>query len=162
MVGIQLIQELQREGFARVVAVKPKDGKVMRMAAQTPMIEAGRVFIPRDAPWLDDYLHELAMFPKGKFDDQVDSTSQALAHIGSPQPGDAWMEYIRWDTLRQYHLNPEDIVVTFDHIDQRSEFTSNVGRRLRREEDGYYHCSKGEWEGLRCFPGVKLVDGAEF
>jgi predicted phage terminase large subunit-like protein len=50
----------------------------MRMAAQTPMIEAGRVFIPQDAPWLADYLHELAMFPKGKFDDQVDSTSQAL------------------------------------------------------------------------------------
>jgi predicted phage terminase large subunit-like protein len=36
------------------------------------------VFIPQDAPWLADYLHELAMFPKGKFDDQVDSTSQAL------------------------------------------------------------------------------------
>jgi predicted phage terminase large subunit-like protein len=70
--GIQLLQELRREGFARVTPVKPLGDKVMRMAAQTPAIEFGRVYIPYDAPWLHDYLHELAMFPKGKFDDQVD------------------------------------------------------------------------------------------
>jgi len=29
-------------------------------------------------PWLAEYLHEFATFPKGKFDDQADSTSQAL------------------------------------------------------------------------------------
>ncbi len=56
----------------------------MRVATQTPMIETGRVFIPYDVPWLDHNLHELVMFPKGRFDDQVDSTSQALAYIGAP------------------------------------------------------------------------------
>ena len=55
------------------------------MAAQAPAIEAGRVYIPTDAAWLTEYLHELAMFPKGKFDDQVGSTSQALASVGAPQ-----------------------------------------------------------------------------
>jgi hypothetical protein len=30
------------------------------------------------AHWLAEYLHEMSSFPKGKFDDQVDSTSQAL------------------------------------------------------------------------------------
>jgi hypothetical protein len=34
--------------------------------------------IPKQAPWLAEYLHEMTVFPNGRFDDQVDSTSQAL------------------------------------------------------------------------------------
>ena len=34
--------------------------------------------IPIQAPWLGEYLHEIAIFPNGRFDDQVDSTSQTL------------------------------------------------------------------------------------
>ena len=30
------------------------------------------------AAWLSEYLHELTSFPKSKYDDQADSTSQAL------------------------------------------------------------------------------------
>jgi predicted phage terminase large subunit-like protein len=37
------------------------------------------VYLPSEAPWLAEYLHELTTFPFGKYDDQVDSTSQALA-----------------------------------------------------------------------------------
>jgi hypothetical protein len=48
------------------------------------------------------YLHELMMFPKGRFDDQVDSTSQALAYIGTPTAFDNWMEYARLEILRPY------------------------------------------------------------
>ena len=158
--GIQLNQELRREGFARVIAVKPKGDKIMRMAAQTPMIEAGRVFIPSDAPWLPDYLHELAMFPKGKSDDQVESTSQALAHIGMPSHGDNWMEFIRWDTLRMHGLTEEDVTITFDYIHHETEFTTPSGRCVRREEDGFYHCSDGEWSGFRVMQGITLIDGA--
>jgi phage terminase large subunit-like protein len=36
------------------------------------------VFLPRQAPWLDDFLEELRAFPNGQYDDQVDSTSQFL------------------------------------------------------------------------------------
>lgn len=160
--GTQLIQELQREGFARITAVKPKGDKIMRMALQTPTIEAGRVFIPREAPYLADYVHELAMFPKGKFDDQVDSTSQALAHIGMPSSADTWMELIRWDTLRSYGLKPEDITVTFDYIDPDNEFCSCLGRKVRHDEDGFYHCSSREWEGFRAVRGITLIDGADW
>ncbi len=159
--GVQLIQELQREGFARIIAIKPKGDKVMRMAAQTPMIEAGRVFIPRDAPWLPDYLHELAMCPKGRFDDQVDSTSQALAFIGTPVPGDGWMGFIRIDTLRRYGLKPADLTVTFDSTNAEARFTASNGRDLRRDDDGFYHCSRGEWESMRGRLGVTLIEGGE-
>ena len=42
------------------------------------MFEAGQVLLPREAPWLATYVTELLVFPNGKHDDQVDSTSQAL------------------------------------------------------------------------------------
>src|SRR5262245_51074598 len=50
----------------------------MRMHAQTAIIENGLVRLPETAPWLAQYLHELTAFPKGRHDDQVDSTAQFL------------------------------------------------------------------------------------
>jgi hypothetical protein len=41
-------------------------------------IESGKVFLPTGAPWLDEYKREVLAFPYGRFDDQVDSTSQYL------------------------------------------------------------------------------------
>ncbi len=52
------------------------------MEAQTPKIEAGQVFLPKDAPWLGDFFDELLAFPKGRHDDQVDSVSQFLTWAG--------------------------------------------------------------------------------
>ena len=51
----------------------------MRLHAQTAVIENGFVWLPDAAPWLADYLAELATFPAGRHDDQVDSTAQVLA-----------------------------------------------------------------------------------
>jgi hypothetical protein len=48
------------------------------MNTVTSMIENGFVYLPEKAEWLAEYLHELTTFPNGKFDDQADSTSQAL------------------------------------------------------------------------------------
>jgi hypothetical protein len=42
------------------------------------MIENGFVHLPKEAAWLAEYLHELTAFPRGKHDDQVDSTAQML------------------------------------------------------------------------------------
>jgi predicted phage terminase large subunit-like protein len=56
----------------------PKADKVMRLATVSPLIEGGRVLLPRSAPWLDDFLTELLQFPNGPHDDQVDSFSQFL------------------------------------------------------------------------------------
>ena len=139
--GIQLEQELRREGFAHIVAVKVQGDKIMRMRTQTPKIEAGRVFIPYDAPWLADYLHELMMFPKGRFDDQVDSTSQALAYIGTPTPFDNWMEYARLEIRRQDGVSSEHLPVTFNHPVLGFGVRSCLGRTILRSEDGFYHCS---------------------
>ena len=50
----------------------------MRLHTVCASFENGLVHLPQTAPWLDCYVHELITFPMGKFDDQVDSTSQAL------------------------------------------------------------------------------------
>ena len=157
--GIQLLQELKREGFARLRPIKPLGDKVMRMAAQTPAIEAGRVYIPTDAAWLTDYLHELAMFPKGKFDDQVDSTSQALSYVGTPQPGEIWLETMRQVELLRQGLDSADLTVTFDSIDQNADFTLSSGRTVSRGDDGFYYVTPGEWESVRGTLGVTKLDG---
>jgi predicted phage terminase large subunit-like protein len=76
--GTQLIQELVNEGMHAVSKYEPTMDKIMRMHSVTSTIENGFVHIPDKAAWMQEYLHELATFPKGKFDDQADSTSQAL------------------------------------------------------------------------------------
>ncbi len=159
--GIQLLQELKHEGLYRLTAVKPRGDKVMRLAAQTPTIEAGRVFLPRGAPWLDDFLHELMLFPKGRHDDQVDSLSQALAYIGTPTSFDSWMEYMRIDALRSHGLEPEDLTVTFDSAGDDAGFHAGpTGRPIRREPDGFFHATPQEWESIRSIQGVRLVGRA--
>ena len=93
--GTQLIQELITEGFHRVTRYQPDCDKIMRLNAQTGLIENGFVYIPQKASWLAEYLHELTVFPKGKHDDQVDSTAQFLDWFKRPFPGQGIFEYYR-------------------------------------------------------------------
>jgi predicted phage terminase large subunit-like protein len=83
--GTPVVQDLRNDGLYKVEPYKPTEDKQMRMARQSARISSGFVYIPREAHWLEEYLHELAMFPNGKYDDQVDSTSQALDVISNPQ-----------------------------------------------------------------------------
>jgi predicted phage terminase large subunit-like protein len=76
--GTQLIQELISDGEHAVKKYEPTMDKIMRMHSVTSAIENGFTHLPDKAPWLAEYLHELTTFPKGKYDDQADSTSQAL------------------------------------------------------------------------------------
>jgi len=82
--GTQLIQELIADGCHGVTRYQPTTDKIMRMHAQTAMIENGFVSIPQSAPWLAEYLHEMTVFPNGKHDDQVDSTAQFLEWFKTP------------------------------------------------------------------------------
>jgi predicted phage terminase large subunit-like protein len=79
--GTALIQELKTAHLS-VIPVKPEYDKKIRMAIQSAKFESGRVFFPKEAPWLADLEAELFAFPNGRHDDQVDSISQALGHKG--------------------------------------------------------------------------------
>jgi predicted phage terminase large subunit-like protein len=70
-----LIQQLNDDRQIRPIDIKPEGSKEDRMAAQSAVIEAGRVFLPQNAPWLGEFRMEMAAFPSGKHDDQVDSVS---------------------------------------------------------------------------------------
>jgi predicted phage terminase large subunit-like protein len=76
--GTQLIQELVGEGMHAIKSYEPAMDKIMRLHSVTSTIENGFVYLPDKACWLAEYIHELMVFPKGKNDDQADSTSQAL------------------------------------------------------------------------------------
>ncbi len=75
--GKSLIQILRRESKLNVRGIAPMD-KVVRAHTTTPYIEAGRVFLPKNKSFLDDFLNEHNQFPAGKHDDIVDTTTMAF------------------------------------------------------------------------------------
>ena len=78
---MQLLQDLRHDlppGMPRPLGRKPEGSKPERMVAQSAKIEAGHVYLPRAARWLDTLMLELLAFPNGRHDDQVDSVSQIL------------------------------------------------------------------------------------
>ena len=40
------------------------------------------MFLPREAPWLEEFLNEVRRFPNGAHDDRIDAMSQFLDHAG--------------------------------------------------------------------------------
>lgn len=83
--GTQLIQDLKSQGVYQIKPYEapPQTDKIMRLHAQTAQFESGHVLLPRSAPWLAEYVRELTTFPGTKFDDQVDSTTQALDYLST-------------------------------------------------------------------------------
>lgn len=78
--GSAIIDTLRREIFC--IPVDPDGGKEARVQAVAPMIESGHVFLPRNAPWLEEYVSQWTAFPNGRHDDMVDSSTQALRWLG--------------------------------------------------------------------------------
>lgn len=67
-----------------LVLVDPQGGKEARANAVSPLFEAGNVWLPDESLmelWVDGYIEEMCAFPRGRFDDQVDMTSQALVRL---------------------------------------------------------------------------------
>jgi predicted phage terminase large subunit-like protein len=90
--GTQLIQDLSSQIWG-VTAYVPPPGtdKIMRLHAQTAMFENGFVFLPQAALWLSDYVTEITSFPGARYDDQVDSTTQALDYLRGAWSLDVWL-----------------------------------------------------------------------
>ena len=154
--GTQLIQELITDGCHGVTRYEPTCDKIMRLHAQTGIIENGLVYIPETAPWLAEYLHEMSVFPKGKHDDQVDSTAQFLDWFKKPFPGQGIFEFYRmqaeklrwrtrsWVRLRSPHGTGS--VQTFS------------GRHLTVDPDGTVEMSAEDAEYLICAGWIKLAE----
>jgi predicted phage terminase large subunit-like protein len=79
--GVALIQQLTEETALPIIPIVPKGSKESRVEGITGTLEAKRVFLPNDAPWLLDFERELLSFPAGKHDDMVDAFTLALSQV---------------------------------------------------------------------------------
>jgi predicted phage terminase large subunit-like protein len=68
-------------GQRSVKSIRTKGDKVVRAAPLEPIFEAGDVFVPEGATWLQAWIDELQSFPSGPHDDQVDNLSAGYAHF---------------------------------------------------------------------------------
>jgi predicted phage terminase large subunit-like protein len=117
--GIALFQALAVEGVRGLTKYKPDGNKEMRMYQQVAFIESGAVHLPRQAHWLANYLRELVTFPNSTYDDQVDSTSQALDWVQRQKDCSGWLEYYRREAARAGGL-PLDEDATVIYVRMRA------------------------------------------
>lgn len=85
-VGLGLWQDLRKRGYLHVFAVSevsnlahPK--KIERFGKALLHMYDGKARFPETAPYLDLLFEEFSAFPTGKYDDQVDSVAQLVAHL---------------------------------------------------------------------------------
>ena len=85
--GPAIIDTLKRE-IGGIIAVTPEGGKYARASACEPRVEAKNLHLPRPtAPngtpiparaWVEDFVEQLAIFPVGAHDDDVDAFTQLV------------------------------------------------------------------------------------
>lgn len=78
--GPAIVSLLSKE-IPGIVPYEPKGGKEERAIAVTPYFEAGNIFLPKSAPWLQDFVEQFVGFPSGKFKDMVDATVQGIDYL---------------------------------------------------------------------------------
>lgn len=72
------IISMLRSKIPGIIAVNPRESKIARVSAISDYIQSGNVWVPKNEPWVNEYLEQWSAFPRGKNDDDVDSGSQAL------------------------------------------------------------------------------------
>ena len=80
MATLSMFDQAQRDGVV-VRWLKPDKHKVARAETLGALMAAGRVWVPAGAEWLTDFVDELAAFPVGKHDDQVDVAAYAAIEL---------------------------------------------------------------------------------
>jgi phage terminase large subunit-like protein len=84
--GPAVINMLSTE-LSGIIPVNPQGGKLSRLNAVSPVIEAGNVYLPENDEWVQDFLDEFAAATPdggGQFWDQIDATTQALMRLHRP------------------------------------------------------------------------------
>ena len=144
--GTQLIQELIRDGAYGITKYDPKDlDKIMRMHSVTGMIENHFVHLPTEAAWLDDFLAEVGNFPRSKYNDQVDSVSQALNWVMSKPNVTGLVDFYRSEVVRLGL--PKESWMGFEDEDEDKETTATdpiTGQRWRFNGKDWVDYQTGE------------------
>ena len=78
--GQSLIQDMRRSGLP-VLEYMPDKDKISRVFSASPLLEAGRVWIPKSKAWANELYEEAILFPYGRHDDQVDAMVMAIHYV---------------------------------------------------------------------------------
>ena len=81
--GAAVIETLQK-AIPGVVAVKPIGKKEARIGSIAPAVESGACYLPLGAPWLGDFVEELA--GATAHDDQADAAAYAFSDLARDAP----------------------------------------------------------------------------
>lgn len=78
-----------------LIGYKPgRDSKIGRVSGIIPVVEAGNIYLPRYAPWLDTFINEFSLFPAAKNDDICDSVAQCVNYLSQRAP--VQMTSVHW------------------------------------------------------------------
>lgn len=94
--GPAIINHLKSE-ISGLIPVTPQGNKLARLVAAEPLVESGNVFLPNpidpdtgrtrpEREWVHDFIEQLAMFPQGEHDDDVDAFSQFIIGFRESEP----------------------------------------------------------------------------
>ena len=75
--GYAVFQMMQKK-VPGLIGFKPDKSKEARAAGIVPLVEAGNVYLPASAIWLDAFINEFSLFPSSKNDDMVDAITMAI------------------------------------------------------------------------------------
>jgi len=78
--GKSIAQLLRNQTDYNVSEIRGKiiqESKIERATKSAPFAEGGRVHLVK-GPWVEPYLHQMAVFPNGKHDEHIDLTSYAI------------------------------------------------------------------------------------
>ena len=99
--GQSAIQSLRRTTLIPVSEYEPgQQNKVSRAQDASRFFRAGRIRIPVRADWVADWVAEHLRFPAGDNDDQVDTTSMAMAVLGGGVEAGAPLVAAPWERTR--------------------------------------------------------------
>jgi predicted phage terminase large subunit-like protein len=88
--------DVLRKKLSGIIAVQPIGGKDTRIAAVSPEIEAGNVWLPAFAPWVSSFIEECIAFPKATHDDAPDMLAHALLRLSDSSDLERLRKLVRY------------------------------------------------------------------
>lgn len=77
--GQSLIQVLRQETLIPVIPINPVTDKIARAHSESPFVEAGNVYLPRE-PWVKRFIDIMSLFPNIKRKDIPDAFTQLIKY----------------------------------------------------------------------------------
>jgi predicted phage terminase large subunit-like protein len=79
--GTSLIQYLARFTTLPIIPMLPTKSKELRAISASSTVKAKKCFLPKEGTFVKDFIKEHEKFPRGKNDDQVDTTSMSIIYF---------------------------------------------------------------------------------